>query len=343
MKYIIFLISIILSLSVPLFSQDLKSMDNKTLISLLTTNDLKVKELAWKTLIKRGRAAVEDLINAVEDPKNPSRAKAIGILGEIKDRRALDILFTTINEADPNIRVWSVRAIGKIRDERGIPYLVKALNDKDRLVRTSASYYLSKFGKNANQFLIEASEKGDEMTKTLAQKALVEMAKKQSIKYNKIANNNTNEGLVNNLIKKLGNTEPTQRENAETEIKKLGYSALKPILKNLPTITSKNIRDILVQLIDEINQNRGVKRFDNLSSKNITLLGIAKGKNGNKAIVEDSMMKNYILTEGSILGKLNGVVTEIENNCITINEFQYENKTNKLCITNKELVKPSVK
>jgi HEAT repeat protein len=64
------------------------------------------------------------------------RYYAVHILGELKERRAVEVLLPLLADADVNYKVmW---ALGEIGDRRAVRPLIKALQDVDPFVRVSA-------------------------------------------------------------------------------------------------------------------------------------------------------------------------------------------------------------
>jgi HEAT repeat protein len=70
------------------------------------------------------------------------RYYAVHLLGELRDRRAVDVLISLLDHDDVNYNAaW---ALGEIGDARAIPALIAALSNTDALVRVSAIDALEK-------------------------------------------------------------------------------------------------------------------------------------------------------------------------------------------------------
>lgn len=87
---------------------------------------------------------------------NSDRYYAVHLLGELRDRRAVEVLIPLL--ADPDINYKVTWALGQIGDSRAITPLVGALKDKDALVRTMAIGALVKLDAKSALPAIEALE-----------------------------------------------------------------------------------------------------------------------------------------------------------------------------------------
>ncbi|MFN3479677.1 MAG: HEAT repeat domain-containing protein, partial [Thermodesulfovibrionales bacterium] len=81
---------------------------------------------------KNDSRVIETLITVVSDNDNPIsvREAAINSLGEIGDKRALDILMKMLYSDSFALRLSAIRSVGKIGDPSVIPYF-EALLDKE--------------------------------------------------------------------------------------------------------------------------------------------------------------------------------------------------------------------
>lgn len=85
---------------------------------------------------KNDSRVIETLINVVSDNDNPLsvREAAINSLGEIGDKRALNILLKMLSSDSFALRLSAIRSLGKIGDPSVIPYL-EALDKETDLKR----------------------------------------------------------------------------------------------------------------------------------------------------------------------------------------------------------------
>lgn len=108
-----------------------------------------IRREAKKDLIKWGEPAVEPLLAVVKDwraqPAN-LRVECVGILGEIKDERAVPVIISVLEEKRVTMRYNAARALGKIGDSRATPALIKVLNDNEWEVRFYAAEALGAIG-----------------------------------------------------------------------------------------------------------------------------------------------------------------------------------------------------
>lgn len=90
--------------------------------------------------------------------------EAAGILGGIKNPRAVDPLITTLNDEDGSVRANVVKALGRIKDPRTVGPLIGALTDKEKGVRQSAAKALGfKNDPRVIDPLIKALEEDEEI------------------------------------------------------------------------------------------------------------------------------------------------------------------------------------
>jgi HEAT repeat protein len=109
------------------------------LLEALNDRNIRVKEAAAKSLKEVGEPAVEPLIASLRDENQEVCFKAIVLLGEIGDSRAVEPLVGVLK----NFELWAMRfeaakALGMIKDPRAIGPLTEALYDKDEYVREGA-------------------------------------------------------------------------------------------------------------------------------------------------------------------------------------------------------------
>ena len=109
------------------------------LLEALNDRNTRVREAAAKSLKEVGEPAVELLIASLRDENQDVCFKAIVILGEIGDSRAVEPLVGVLK----NFELWALRfeaarSLGMIKDPRAIGPLTEALYDKDEYVREGA-------------------------------------------------------------------------------------------------------------------------------------------------------------------------------------------------------------
>jgi HEAT repeat protein len=202
------------------------------------TVDQDITELVQQALLDLGSAAVEPLIDELQDEHNLqydiayASEQRIRVLGEIGDKRAVPILIEvlekkgafcvlTSDSPDPDrytdiygICAEAARALGKIGDERAIEPLIAALATEDQEERIAIAEALVKFGdKRAVEPLISALKTNDWYLSFPAAEALGELGDSRAIQP---------------LIEAMQGLEGHEREPYIEALKKLGHEVEKP-------------------------------------------------------------------------------------------------------------------
>ncbi|BBO84308.1 hypothetical protein DSCO28_48740 [Desulfosarcina ovata subsp. sediminis] len=76
--------------------------------------------------------------------------------------------------------------------------------------------------------------------------------------------------------------------------------------------------------------------LEKISLEQLKLVAIIRAGSGNRALVEDSSGKGYIVKKGSYIGLNSGIVTQIEPNRIFVEE-ELENLMGELVLQNTEI------
>ncbi|WP_414625083.1 HEAT repeat domain-containing protein, partial [Calothrix sp. CCY 0018] len=84
------------------------------------------------------KAAVEPLINALQDEDSFVRSSAAEALGKIGDKAAFEPLINALQDEDLYVRRNAAEALVKIGDKAAVEPLINALQDEDSRVRWSA-------------------------------------------------------------------------------------------------------------------------------------------------------------------------------------------------------------
>ncbi|MFA6056254.1 MAG: HEAT repeat domain-containing protein [Thermodesulfovibrionales bacterium] len=109
------------------------------LIEALNDRNSRVREAAAKSLKEVGEPAVEPLLASLKDENQDVSFKAIVLLGEIGDSRAVEPLVGVLKHFELwAMRFEAARSLGMIKDPRAIGPLTEALYDKDEYVREGA-------------------------------------------------------------------------------------------------------------------------------------------------------------------------------------------------------------
>lgn len=113
------------------------------LLGALADQNNEVRRYATRALIKQNKVAVMPLIDYLNGAQGEGAAAAIRALGDIADKRALDVLLI---QAQGDQRAEAFLALGKLRDSRAESALVAGLLDTDSQVRMNAAMALGPLG-----------------------------------------------------------------------------------------------------------------------------------------------------------------------------------------------------
>jgi HEAT repeat protein len=92
----------------------------------------------------RDSAAVEPLIESLDDSDADTKLYIISALGELRDARAVEPLLKLGEHPDPQIRKMVAYDLGILQDSRAVPYLKGALNDKSPDVSWNSALALAR-------------------------------------------------------------------------------------------------------------------------------------------------------------------------------------------------------
>ena len=107
------------------------------LIQRLKEKNLLVAKAAQDALNKMSKDAVEPLINALPDPD--LRWRAVQLLGEAGDQRAVVELLPLLEDPDRSVQVAAAVALGQIGDPQSGAHLAKVLSSPDFYLRRSSA------------------------------------------------------------------------------------------------------------------------------------------------------------------------------------------------------------
>lgn len=113
------------------------------LLGALNDSNSEVRRYATRALIKLNRTAVLPLIEYLDSARGEGAAGAIRALGDIADRRALDVL---IEQSQTEQRADAYLALGKLRAPEAEPFLIAGLSDSDTEARMNAAMALGHLG-----------------------------------------------------------------------------------------------------------------------------------------------------------------------------------------------------
>jgi len=88
-----------------------------------------IRNAAMEVYAALGARAFRSLSGLLADDDPETRLFCVNVLCEIRDKRALPLLFRSMNDPDINVRAASAEAMGKIGDPESIALLQEALGD----------------------------------------------------------------------------------------------------------------------------------------------------------------------------------------------------------------------
>jgi HEAT repeat protein len=113
------------------------------LLGALSDDNSEVRRYATRALIKLNKIAVMPLIEYLVDVQGEGAAAAIRALGDIADKRALNVLLV---QAKGEQRAEAFLALGKLRDAQAESALIIGLADSDSQARMNAAMALGPLG-----------------------------------------------------------------------------------------------------------------------------------------------------------------------------------------------------
>lgn len=108
--------------------------------------DSEIRLAARTSLLKTGRKATPQLIDALRDPNPRIRYGAAYVLGDMRDARAVPTLIETVRDPDSSVASSAVMALRAFRDPRTVQQLIQALSQSAEFARASMAYLLGQTG-----------------------------------------------------------------------------------------------------------------------------------------------------------------------------------------------------
>ncbi len=192
------------------------------------------------------------LINSLEDSDAASRARAVQILGEMREARAVTHLSGALYDPDPKVRQSAATALKHI-GAPAIESLIASLNAPDSEVRQSAVAALGQIGTTpAIQALISLLRNPDDPMRSQAAFALAKVGP----------------AAVEPLINALSDSDANVRFNAARILGQIGDAHALPALERVAEtdrgmargtapLSLVNIADAARQAIDKIRSRQG--------------------------------------------------------------------------------------
>lgn len=201
----------------------------------------------WDALKEIGSPAVDLLIDFIQQWPN-NRLPGIRILGEIGDRRAVELLITALEDEDHDVRMLAAKALCNLPDARAIPALQAALNDDELLIRMAAQTALNAIGAAALA----------PMVKTLRTGETVQQRRGAAEALGEIGNTQAMEPL---LVALKEDEDDSVRRAAALALGKLGdQSAVEPLREAL-TDQASGVREYAAVSLDTLGWKPGKDEY----------------------------------------------------------------------------------
>ncbi|MFW9935529.1 MAG: HEAT repeat domain-containing protein [Candidatus Thorarchaeota archaeon] len=118
----------------------------------------------WNEAARVGAAAVDPLLQVLQEGDIESRRGATDALGQVGDA-GIEPLIVALKDEDSYVRWRAAVSLGRIGDPRATSALIRALKDEDGLVRGGAAWALGEIGSSKGlRPLQQAAKKEDEPT-----------------------------------------------------------------------------------------------------------------------------------------------------------------------------------
>jgi HEAT repeat protein len=153
--------------------RDLRAV--RPLIAAFKDPDSGVPPAATRALTQIGAPALESLVAAMEDPDERVRVGAAGVLGGIKDLRAVGPLVAALKDQHYLVRQNAAGALSEIGGPRGVEALIAALEDPGLGDRENVERALIAIGPLAVEPLIAALKSPDNRIQQGAAKTLAKI------------------------------------------------------------------------------------------------------------------------------------------------------------------------
>lgn len=118
------------------------------LIEALADFDKSVREQATLALSTIGKAAIEPLAEAMQEPKWETRYRAAEALGKIADEKAVKPLIRGLRDSRDHVRYMAAKGLHGIGDSDAVEPLIILLKDENIYVRLMAVHTLGALGGN---------------------------------------------------------------------------------------------------------------------------------------------------------------------------------------------------
>jgi HEAT repeat protein len=223
------------------------------LLDKLDTQSAREKWTLIEVVSKIGEPAVMPLIEYLKSDNKDEVKLASRILGDIKDKRAVEPLIGLLNKKDFNTRDYACESLGKIGDTTAFTHVSSCLKDSVEVVRKSAAVALGKMrDSRAIPYLIEGLSDPHFSVRMSSAEALVEIGEPSVKPLIELLNLSADTIAIHLVIESLGKLKEKY--------------AVKPLLKELED-DDWATRAFTVDALGEISDKKGIKAIRNLKKR----------------------------------------------------------------------------
>lgn len=212
---------------------DVRALD-RLLKALVSEPELMVREDITWALVRIGEAAVQTLIDLLNDTNPTARHLAAHTLGKIADAQAVEPLMRALHDTEPAVVAKAALALAQIGDARAIPALVGIVGHENRDVQTMLVRVFEMFGAVSVPPLVEILH--DERWPVREQAADILGAIGE-------------QAAVPALIDALRDAEWQVRFAAVTALGHVGGTQVREALRQMPEDADQRVQALVVQVL----------------------------------------------------------------------------------------------
>lgn len=199
--------------------------------------------------------ATDTMIKALEDENVIVRERAAALLGNLKQRRAVEPLLAVVNDENEwkSVRARAIDSLGNLRDERAIEPLLELLDSEEEEIQKSAINAFGKFkDKRAVPKLIEIIKDPFELT-TVKDSAIAALGN--------IDDKRAEDVLLDVLNTKLGKAKIELKARVEGQIKVTRVKTLREnVVSALGKLESKKAVPRIIEILEDKDQNETIRK-----------------------------------------------------------------------------------
>ncbi len=205
--------------------------------ALVTEPDMYVREDITWALVRVKQAALQPLIQLLDDANPSTRHLATHVLGKIGGQDVVDPLIHALHDTEPMVISKAAFGLAQIGDERAIPALISLVGHADREVETMLMNVLERFGTVPVQPLIDLMTSDQWKVREQAADILGTIGDKAAIPV---------------LIEALKDEVWQVRFAAVTALGHLGGAQAKAALQVMPEDADQRVQTLVAKLVKRI-------------------------------------------------------------------------------------------